>query len=54
MGKTRMHRVLIGMLEGKKLLGSPRYRWNDNIKMNLKELGWEGTDWTNVAEDKDR
>jgi hypothetical protein len=34
-------------------LGRPRHRWEDNIKMNLQEVGWGGMDWTDLAEDRD-
>jgi hypothetical protein len=30
-----------------------RYRWKDNIKMNLREIGWDGVDWTHLAENRD-
>jgi hypothetical protein len=37
-----------------KVLGRPRRRWEDNIKMDLREVGWEGMDWINLAQDRDR
>jgi hypothetical protein len=41
MGERRgVYRVLVGKLEGKRLLGRSRHRWEDNIKMDLQELGW--------------
>ncbi|KAJ4450968.1 hypothetical protein ANN_02403 [Periplaneta americana] len=40
--------------EIKKLLGRPRRRWVDNIKMNLRELGYDGRDWINLAQDRDQ
>jgi hypothetical protein len=40
--------------EGKKSLGRPRRRWDDNIKMDLQEEGCEGMDWIDVAQDRDR
>jgi hypothetical protein len=41
MGKRRgVYRVLVGKSEGKRTLGRPRHRWEDNIKINLQELGW--------------
>jgi hypothetical protein len=48
------HRVLVGKTEGKKLLGGPRQRWEDNTKMDLMELGWKGLDWIGLAQDIDR
>ena len=42
-----------GKTEGKRPLGKPRRRWEDNIKMDLKEVGCGGMDWTDLAEDKD-
>ena len=55
MGKSRgRYRVLVGKPEGKRPLGRPRPRWENNIKMDLQEMGCEVMDWVNVAEDKDR
>ena len=56
MGKRRVaYRVLVEKLEGKGPLGRPRRRWEDNIKMYLQEMGWgEGTDWIDLAQDRDR
>jgi hypothetical protein len=42
----------VGKPEGKKPLGRPRCRWVDNI--NIREIRWDGTDWTDVAEDRDQ
>jgi hypothetical protein len=39
--------------EGKRPLGRPRRRWVDNIKMYLREIGWDGIDWINLADDRD-
>jgi hypothetical protein len=47
-----VHRVLVGKPEGKMLLGRPRHRWEDNIKMDLQEVG--GGDWMELALDRDR
>jgi len=46
--------VLVGKPEGKRPLGRPRRRWEDNIKMDLQEVGRGGMDWIEVAEDRDR
>jgi hypothetical protein len=40
--------------EGKRLLGRSRRRWVDNIKMDLREIGWGATDWLDLAEDRDQ
>jgi len=54
MGEGRgVHRVLVGKPEGKRPLGRPRHRWEDNIKMNLLEVGGGG-DWMELAQDRDR
>jgi len=54
MGKGRgMYRVLVGKPEGKRTLGRPRRRWEDNINMDLQEVGWGG-DWMELAQDRDR
>jgi hypothetical protein len=42
----------LGKPEGKKPLGRPRRRWVDNIKMDLREIGWGGMDWTDLAQDR--
>jgi hypothetical protein len=42
------------MPERKRLLGMPRLRWEDNIKMDLQEVGCEGLDWIDLALDRDR
>jgi hypothetical protein len=39
---------------GRRPLGRPRRRWGDNIKMDLREIGWGGMDWINLAQDRDR
>jgi hypothetical protein len=46
--------ILVGKPEEKKPLGRPRRRWEDNIKMDLREIGWDGMDWIDVAQDRDR
>jgi hypothetical protein len=55
MGERRdVYRVLVGKPEGKTPLGRPRRRWEDNIEMNLQEVGCGGMDWMELAEDGDR
>jgi hypothetical protein len=46
--------VLLGKSEGKKPLGRPRRRWDDNIKMELQEVGFGGMDWIKLAQDRER
>ena len=46
--------VLVGKPEGKRLPGRPSRRWEDNIKMDLHEVGCEGMDWIDVVQDTDR
>jgi len=55
MGKTRgVYRVLVGKPEGKRPLGRPRRRWEDNIETDLQEVGCGGMAWIEVAQDMDR
>ena len=44
----------MGKSEGKKPLGRPRYRWEDNIKIDLREVGCDPGDWIDLAEDRDQ
>jgi hypothetical protein len=54
MGEGRgAYRVLVGRPEGRRPLERPRRRWEDNIKMDLQEVGW-GMDWIDMAQDRDR
>ena len=48
-----VHKVLVGKPEGKRPLGIPRRRWEDNIKMDLQEVG-RGGDWMELSKDRDR
>jgi hypothetical protein len=52
--KRIIYRILVGKPEGKRPLGRPRRRWVDNIKMNLREIGWDGMDWIGLAKDSDQ
>jgi hypothetical protein len=47
-----VYRVLVGRPEGMRPLGRPRCRWEDNIKMNLREIGIDGTNWIQLAQDR--
>jgi hypothetical protein len=49
-----MYRILVEKLEGKRPLGTPRRRSEDNIKMDLGEIGWDGMKWIHLAQDRDR
>jgi hypothetical protein len=44
----------VGKPEGKRPLGRPRRRWVDSIEMYLREIGWDGMDWSGLAEDRDQ
>jgi hypothetical protein len=48
------NRILAGKPDGKSPLGRPRHRWVDNIKMYLREIGWDGMDWIDLAQDRDQ
>jgi hypothetical protein len=47
-----VYRVLVGKPEGKRPLGRPRTRWDDNIKLDLKEIGIDGANWIRLAQDR--
>jgi hypothetical protein len=51
---VRTYRILMGNPEGKKPLGRPTPRWEDNIKADLREIGWGGLDWIGLAQDRDQ
>jgi hypothetical protein len=55
MGEERnLYRVLVGKPEGKRPLARPRRRWEDGIKMDLREIGWGGVEWIHLAQDRYR
>ena len=55
MGERRgVYRVLVGKSEGKRPLGRHRRRWENNIKMDLQEVGCRGMEWIELAHDRDR
>jgi hypothetical protein len=55
MGETRnAYRILVGEPGGSRPLGTPRCRWVDNIKMDLREIGWGGMDWIVPVQDRDQ
>jgi hypothetical protein len=45
--------ILVGKPKGKGPLGRPRHTWQDNIRMDLREIGWDGVDWIDLAQDMD-
>jgi hypothetical protein len=47
--KRNAYRILVGNPEGKRPLGRPRHMWVDNIKMNLRDIRWDGSDWIDLA-----
>jgi len=55
MGEMRgVYRDLVGKPEGKRSLGRPRHRWEDNFKMDLQEVGCRDMDWIELTQDRDR
>jgi hypothetical protein len=52
--KSNAYRILVGKLEGKRPLGRPRCRWEDNIRLDRREIGWGGMDWIDLAWDRDQ
>jgi hypothetical protein len=52
--KRNAYRILVGKPEGKRPLGRLRRRWEDNIRIDLREIGWGGMDWIYLAQDRDQ
>jgi hypothetical protein len=52
--ESKVYKVLVGKPEGRRALGRPRHRWEDMIRMNLREIGWESVEWIQLAQDRDR
>jgi hypothetical protein len=52
--KRNAYRILMGKPEGRRPLGRPRRRWVDNIKMDLREMGWNVVDWVDLAQNRDQ
>jgi hypothetical protein len=52
--KRNRHRILVGKPERKRPLGRPRRRWVDNIKMDIRDIGWDGMAWIDLAQDGDQ
>jgi hypothetical protein len=53
-GRGEVIKVLVGKPDGKRSLGRPRRRWEDNIKKDLQEVGWGGIDWMELSQNRDR
>jgi hypothetical protein len=53
-GRKNAYEILVGKPEGKRPLGRPRRRCVDNIKMDLREIRWDGVDWMDMAQDIDQ
>jgi hypothetical protein len=51
--KRNAYRILVGKPEGKRPLGRPRCRWMDNIKTDLRGIGWGGMDWIDLAQERE-
>jgi hypothetical protein len=55
MGEERkLYKVLVGKPEGKRPLGRPRRRWENGIRIDLREIGWEDVEWVPLAQDRDQ
>jgi hypothetical protein len=52
--EEEFYRILVGKPEEKRPQGRPRRRWVDNIKIDLGEIGWDGVDWVDLAQDRDQ
>jgi hypothetical protein len=50
--KRNAYRILVGRPDDKRLLGRPRRRWVDNMKIDLREIGWDGIDWIDLDRDQ--
>jgi hypothetical protein len=54
MGKSNAYTLLVGKPEGKRPLGRPRRKWMNNVRIDLREVGWRDVDWTGLAKDRKR
>jgi hypothetical protein len=52
--ERKVYKVLVGKPEGRRPLGRPRRRWEDGIRMDLREIGLGGMDWIRLSQDRDR
>jgi hypothetical protein len=53
-GERKVYKVLVGKPEGKRPLGRPRHRWEDGIRMDLREIGWGTVESIQLAQDRDQ
>jgi hypothetical protein len=51
---TNAYNIFVVKCERKRPLGGPRHRWEDNTRMDLRKIGWEGVDWIHLAQDRYR
>jgi hypothetical protein len=52
--KRNAYRISVGKPKGRNQLGRRRRRWEDNVRMDLREIGWDGEDWIDLAQDRDQ
>jgi hypothetical protein len=52
--ERKVYKILVGKPEGKRLLRRPRHRWEDGIRMDLRESGWGSVEWIQLAPDRDQ
>jgi hypothetical protein len=52
--KGKVYKILLGNSKGNRPLGRLRHRWEDNIKMDLREIRWGGMDWIDLTQDRDQ
>jgi hypothetical protein len=52
--KRNAYTILVGKPEGKRPLGRPRCRWLENIKLDLRKMGWDGVDWIDMAQNRNQ
>jgi hypothetical protein len=52
--ERKVYKVLVGKPEGRRPLGRPRHRWEDGVRMDLREIGLGGVDWIRLAQDRDQ
>jgi hypothetical protein len=52
--KRNAYRIFVGKQEGKRPLGRQRRRWVNNVKMDVREIGWGGVDWIDLAQDRNQ
>jgi hypothetical protein len=53
-GMRNSYSISVGKPEGKRQLGRPKRRWEDNVRMDLREIGWEGVDCIHLVQDRDQ